>query len=59
VSTTCRSALAWAATAWRRKLSTETSKCTNAGDRPRTGGNGEELEITHALVSGERYGRAW
>ena len=43
----------------RRKLSTVTSKCTNARLRPSGCGISVALATTHSFVSGETYGRVW
>jgi hypothetical protein len=42
-----------------RKLSMVTSKWTMARLDPSGVGISVELEMTHSLVSGETYGRAW
>ena len=49
-------ALALLAPIARRKLSTVTSKCTNARLRPSACGISVALATTHSLVSGETYG---
>ena len=43
----------------RRKLSTVTSKCTNARLRPSRWGMSVAFAITHSLVSGDTYGAVW